>query len=144
MSPRRLRPLRCTAALGALVACPLGASPAHAQLPDACHGGRQDAPAMEMARTAETTAEVYATDYNGSYAGISPAVLHRYEPYLAIRRTHTHPYLAHAAGTAHGYRVTVVAPDGNTFTITNRDGNITRTWTGHMGPGCTSARHATW
>src|SRR5664279_3825624 len=42
-----------------------------------------DASAKELARTARTTAETYATDHAGNYAGISPAVLKEYEPTIA-------------------------------------------------------------
>jgi prepilin-type N-terminal cleavage/methylation domain-containing protein len=38
-----------------------------------------DASAKEMARTAQTAAETFATDHNGEYTGISPTVLHEYE-----------------------------------------------------------------
>jgi type IV pilus assembly protein PilA len=38
-----------------------------------------DASAKEMARTAQTTAETYATDHNGEYTGLEPKVLHEYE-----------------------------------------------------------------
>src|SRR3984885_1874147 len=38
-----------------------------------------DASAKEMARTAQTTAETYATDHNGEYTGMSVAELHSYE-----------------------------------------------------------------
>ena len=38
-----------------------------------------DASAKEMARTAQTTAETYATDHNGEYTNLTPTVLHEYE-----------------------------------------------------------------
>jgi type IV pilus assembly protein PilA len=38
-----------------------------------------DASAKELARTAETTAETYATDHNGTYEGITKALLQSYE-----------------------------------------------------------------
>ena len=41
-----------------------------------------DSSAKELARSAQTTAETYATDHAGSYTGISPAVLKTYESTL--------------------------------------------------------------
>src|SRR5271157_2601965 len=38
-----------------------------------------DASAKELARTAETTAETYATDHGGAYQGMSLAELQQYE-----------------------------------------------------------------
>src|SRR3979490_645229 len=39
-----------------------------------------DSSAKELARTAQTTAETYATDHNGSYEGVSVGELKKYEP----------------------------------------------------------------
>src|ERR1700694_3384164 len=39
-----------------------------------------DAQAKEMARTAQTAAETYATDHNGSYTGLATAALTSIEP----------------------------------------------------------------
>ena len=41
-----------------------------------------DASAKELARTAETTAETYATDHNGAYVGMTQAEMQKYEPSL--------------------------------------------------------------
>ena len=38
-----------------------------------------DASAKELARTAQTTAETYATDHNGEYTGMTAAELEKYE-----------------------------------------------------------------
>jgi type IV pilus assembly protein PilA len=38
-----------------------------------------DAGAKEMARTAQTAAETFATDHSGSYAGLTTKILHEYE-----------------------------------------------------------------
>jgi len=43
------------------------------------------AQAKELARTAETTTETFSTDHNGSYEGLTVAVLKEYEP--SIRTT---------------------------------------------------------
>jgi type IV pilus assembly protein PilA len=42
-----------------------------------------DAGAKEMARSAQTTAETYATDHEGKYEGMTPAILHTYETTIA-------------------------------------------------------------
>lgn len=42
-------------------------------------GKAYDASAKELAHTAETTAETYATDHNASYAGMNTAELQKYE-----------------------------------------------------------------
>ncbi len=42
-----------------------------------------DSQAKEMARTAQTAAETYATDHNGSYSGLSSAALVAIEPTLS-------------------------------------------------------------
>ena len=41
-----------------------------------------DASAKELARTAETTAETYATDHEGGYVGMTTEELQKYEPGL--------------------------------------------------------------
>ena len=43
-----------------------------------------DASAKELARTAQTTAETYATDNNGSYLNLTPTILHNYENTIPI------------------------------------------------------------
>src|SRR5271169_487893 len=43
-----------------------------------------DSSAKELARTAETTAETYATDHNGSYSGMSAAELQNDEKTIFI------------------------------------------------------------
>jgi type IV pilus assembly protein PilA len=45
-------------------------------------GKAYDASAKELARTAETTAETYATDHEGGYVGMTTEELQKYEPGL--------------------------------------------------------------
>ncbi len=45
----------------------------------------QDASAKELARTAETTAETYATDHEGEYKGLTAEEIHKYEKTIPIR-----------------------------------------------------------
>jgi type IV pilus assembly protein PilA len=47
----------------------------------------QDASAKELARTAETTSETYATDHNGDYEGMTTAELNKYEKTIPINST---------------------------------------------------------
>lgn len=88
-----------------------------------------DASAKELARTAETTAESVATDFNGSYASITgPAVLQSYEPTIPIAAG-GNAYLSVASGSSSGYTVVALATSGDTFTIANASGIVTRTCT---------------
>ena len=91
-----------------------------------------DASAKELARTAQTTMETAATDNNGSYALMTePVKLQEIEKTIPIAEANGGAYLAEAEGTATGYKVVAKAgaSSGNTFTITNTAGAITRTCT---------------
>jgi type IV pilus assembly protein PilA len=94
-----------------------------------------DASAKELARTAQTTAETISTDNNGSYATVSPTTLNAAEKSIPIAAGNN-AWLSAASGTATGYTVTTTSvPTGNTFSITNTAGVVTRTCTGTTG-GC--------
>jgi len=85
--------------------------------------------AKELARTAETTAETFSTDNNGSYAGISAAELKKYEPSILTAKNGKEAYLKEAvvveAGV--GYKVVAEGTEGATFTIErNKEGEISR------------------
>src|SRR5579871_3022248 len=69
-------------------------------------GKAVDAAAKEMAHTAQVAAETYGTDNNGSYAGISPAVLAGYESTIQTSSGSGNAFLVTATGTATGYTVT--------------------------------------
>jgi type IV pilus assembly protein PilA len=88
-----------------------------------------DAQAKEMARTAQTAMETYATDHNGSYTGASTTVLEGIEPTLSDTSGATFTAATpDTAGT--GYTVTAQSSDGNTFSITRSDtGGTSRTCT---------------
>src|SRR5438876_9357063 len=84
-----------------------------------------DASAKELARTAQTTAETYATDHNGDYTGVSPTTLNAAEASIPIV-SGNNAWLSAATGSTTGYVVTTTAvPSGNTFTITNAGGVVT-------------------
>jgi hypothetical protein len=58
--------------------------------------------AQELARTAQTTAETYATDHYGSYAGLTLVKAERIEP--SLRRS-TNAKLVSIVGHASSYRL---------------------------------------
>jgi type IV pilus assembly protein PilA len=95
-----------------------------------------DASAKELARTAQTTAETVATEHNGSYSTVTTGTLNTAEASIPITANTTSAYLSNASGSATGYAVEATAePTGNTFTITNTGGVVTRSCTGTTG-GC--------
>ncbi len=106
-----------------------------------------DASAKELARTAQTTEETYATDHGGEYTA-STAELQKYEPSIQIAAGNNNAYLSSATVPAAGeYTVTATAVGGHTFTITkSAAGVVTRTCTptgktGAEGGGC---QNGTW
>ncbi len=87
----------------------------------------QDASAKELARTGQTTAEAYATDHEGSYAGLSLEKLHEYEPSILTAAGANNAYLSAASGTTNSYEITSKSVSGDEFTIKrNAEGVITR------------------
>ena len=56
-----------------------------------------DASAKELARTAQTTAETYATDHEGKYTGMEAAKLHEYEPSIQTAEGNNNAYLSGVA-----------------------------------------------
>jgi type IV pilus assembly protein PilA len=98
-----------------------------------------DASAKELVRTAQTTAETYATDNNGSYAGLTLTGLVGVEPTINSTIGNGNAYLnpnATSGSVVNGvtnvsastYTVTATAvPTGDTFSITkNSDGTVSR------------------
>lgn len=104
-----------------------------------------DAQAKELARTAETTAETYATDHNGGYAGLSAAEINSYEKTIPIVASTKEAYLSAVTVETgnEGYSLTVTAePDGHTFTVTKTSaGTVSRTCTptGQPSGGCVNS-----
>jgi len=106
-----------------------------------------DASAKELARTAETTADTYATDHNGEYTGATVAELNKIEPSIPTAAGNN-AYLsavqgAGKAGLPSGtaYTVTATATNGDTYSIENVAGVVSRTCTG-TGGGCSASK--TW
>jgi type IV pilus assembly protein PilA len=111
-------------------------------------GKAYDAAAKEMARTAQTTIETYATDHEGSYAGLNgaggPGILHEYEVSIATSAA-AGAYVS--AVTAGANEFTVTATAANTkdkFTVSrNTEGVVTRTCVSET-KGCSGAASGTW
>jgi type IV pilus assembly protein PilA len=93
-----------------------------------------DASAKEMARTAETTAETYATDHSGAYGSMETKELEKYEsgltkcPTKVSEQTNACFKEAGELETGAGYKVVARAANtGDLFTIErNKEGTITR------------------
>jgi type IV pilus assembly protein PilA len=97
-----------------------------------------DASAKELARTAQTTMETAATDNGGSYALMTePAKLKELEKTIPTEAG-GNAYLSEALGSATGYKVVAKASasSGDTFTIENAGGVITRSCTTAGNGGC--------
>jgi type IV pilus assembly protein PilA len=79
----------------------------------------KDSSAKEMARTAETSMETYATDHNGVYTSVTPAALRAIENSIQTAVSTTDPYLTAAtSGAPKGWSLTVHSPaTGNDFSI---------------------------
>ncbi len=102
-------------------------------------GKANDASAKELARTAQTTAESYATENNGGYASLSATKLNELEKTIPIASSSNAAWISSATGSGTGYVVTATAPStGDKFTITNAAGVVTRTCEG-TGGGCKSS-----
>jgi type IV pilus assembly protein PilA len=104
-----------------------------------------DASAKELARTAQTTAETYATDHGGNYAGMTIAELQAYEKTIASCPNTSNACLSAATPEGSGneaYTVTATANDTHTFSIKRlANGTTERTCTptgktGSEGGGC--------
>jgi len=108
-----------------------------------------DSSAKELARTAETTAETFATDNGGVYTNMSLAELQKYEPTIQIAAGKGNAYLSAATPQEanQGYIVTATATDAHTFSIEKKaNGEVLRSCTptgktGSEGGGC---QNSTW
>ena len=99
-------------------------------------GKANDASAKELARTAQTTAETYSTENSGSYVGLTTAKLKEIEPSIQTAAGNNNAYaVVTGTPTATSYTVTATSTSGDTFSITNSGGTVTRACTG-TGGGC--------
>ena len=78
-----------------------------------------DASAKELARTAQTTAETYATDHEGKYTGLTAEELKKYEPTIQTAAGGGNAYLSGVAviESGGGYEVTATSTSGDKFKI---------------------------
>jgi type IV pilus assembly protein PilA len=107
-----------------------------------------DSSAKELARTAQTTAETFATDNGGSYTGLTVAKLKEYEPTIQTAAGSGNAYLTAATPieTGGGYEVTATSTTaGHTFTVKKLASGVTERVctptgkTGSEGGGCQSS-----
>ncbi|HVC83699.1 MAG TPA: type II secretion system protein [Solirubrobacteraceae bacterium] len=92
-----------------------------------------DAAAKELAHSAQVAAETIGTDNGGSYALVTPALLHTYESTIQVGAGNNNAYIANvntaggAIGTATTYTVTATSTTGDTYSIVRAaDGTVTR------------------
>ena len=101
-----------------------------------------NASAQSLTHTAQTAAEAYATDHNGSYTGLTSASLSQYEPTIQTAAGNGTAYVfAVTNASATGYTITTAPATGNqTFSVTRSNGLTTRTCTPTTGAqgGCTN------
>jgi type IV pilus assembly protein PilA len=95
-----------------------------------------DAASKTQVRTAETAAETYSTENNGSYVGMTAVTLQTIEP--TLKETSSTALSVVGTPTATGYSVRSTSQvTGDSFTITrNTEGGIERTCTTAGKGGC--------
>jgi type IV pilus assembly protein PilA len=105
-----------------------------------------DAQAKELARTAQTAAEAMATDHDGSFKGISPLELNRYEPAIRTTANSTAAYVSAASGGPIEYSVTATASNGDEYTISrSANGETTRSCLSPVSKtGCSGGAQSSW
>jgi type IV pilus assembly protein PilA len=102
-----------------------------------------DAQAKEMARSAQTTAETYATDHNGNYTGMTTAGLQAIEP--SLNDTSGATFTSVTVPDANSYSVVATSSNGNQYTVTRADnGQISRTCTAGASPNSGGCVNGTW
>jgi type IV pilus assembly protein PilA len=111
-------------------------------------GKATDASAKELARTAQTTAETYATDHGGNYSGMTISELQAYEKTIVSCPSTSNACLKTVTVAGAGseeYTVTAEATDGHTFSVKREANGSTKrectpaNVTGAEGGGCQSS-----
>jgi type IV pilus assembly protein PilA len=106
-----------------------------------------DASAKELARTAQTTAETYATDHEGKYTGLSTKNMHEYESSIPENEAAAKggAWLETPTGSAEEYTVTAVAANtGDKFSVhRTTNGEIERKCKSAK-TGCAGTTESTW
>jgi type IV pilus assembly protein PilA len=104
-----------------------------------------DTSAKELARTAQTTAETYATDHNGTYEGLGLTSIQLYEKTIIATCPNASNACLSAVTSAspfEEYTVTAKATDGHTFSVRREPNGTTKRectpakGTGPEGGGC--------
>src|SRR5665213_1927522 len=104
-----------------------------------------DAAAKEMARTAETTAETYATDHEGNYSGLTTTILHEYEISIVTSATTSGAYISALKVGANEYEVTAQAQNtGDEFTIKRTPTAEIKRECKSSSKGCSGASSGSW
>ncbi len=110
-----------------------------------------DAAAKELAHSAATTAETYATDHGGSYASLSKTELQKYEPTLQIcTATPANACLEEGQPIENGKGYEVIAKaatTGDEFTIEQKaSGEVVRICASMTGTktGCSGTSSGSW
>jgi type IV pilus assembly protein PilA len=90
----------------------------------------KDSSAKELVRSSQTAAETYATDNQGSYAGMSAASINQIEPTIPIVASTSHAYLSAVVSAANTYTVTTTSVNNNTYSVSRAaDGTISHSCT---------------
>ncbi len=105
-----------------------------------------DAQAKELARTAETTAELIAIANEGKYDKVTVEELKATELSIPTTPGDEHAYLSSAIPGEDEYSVTATAPDGDELTIhKSATGAVTRTCTSpSLKTGCGGKETSSW
>jgi len=111
-----------------------------------------DASAKELARSAQTTAETYATDHNGNYENMTAAELHKYEITIPTSEATASggawlSTVTVSASPYEEYKVTATAAHTkDEFSITRKaNGEVERTCkSGPSNTGCGGSATGTW
>jgi type IV pilus assembly protein PilA len=107
-------------------------------------GKAADSSAKELARSAETSAETYATENSGEYTNLTLTILNKIEPTIQTAAGNNNAYILEVTGVgSNTYKVVAKSTGGNTFSITKEaTGVVKRTCSTAGTAGCSAA--GTW
>ena len=86
-----------------------------------------DASAKELAHTAQTAAETYATDNNGTWTGLTQPILNQYEATIQISSGagNGNAWVSNVVAGANGYTIEVTPANGNELYYVDRNNGVT-------------------
>jgi type IV pilus assembly protein PilA len=105
-------------------------------------GKANDAAAKDLVHSAQTAAETISNDNAGSFAKVTAGELNKIEPSIRIAATPNDAYISAAKelNGGSGYEITATAAfGGDTFTVKDEKGVVTRSCTGTTG-GCPASK----